>query len=70
MAINYKRDIEIENRLTKVEAGLGSVKKDTSTILTNHLPHINRKLNWLMLIVVTLAAESKFDILSLLRGIF
>ncbi len=63
-----KDRITIENRLTKVEEGLGSVKKDTSTILINHLPHINKKLNWLFLVVIAMAIGGQLDIFPIVRA--
>ena len=65
-----KDRLNIENRITKMEERVAFVQEEVKMILQNHFPHINKKLNWLILIIVTLAAENRFDILSLLKGIF
>ena len=42
----------IQEKITKVDEALIGVQKDVREILTNHLPHMNKKLNWLFLAIV------------------
>jgi hypothetical protein len=61
--------VQLENRLTKVEDGQIALHADVTKILTNHLPHIDMKLKWLIGIVLALAAIHDFNVVTLIRGL-
>lgn len=49
----YNGKITIEHRITKLEESLNNVKESMKQIRTNELPHLKRRMDQLILLVVS-----------------
>ncbi|KKL10961.1 hypothetical protein LCGC14_2550570 [marine sediment metagenome] len=55
-----REKLSIEHRLTKLEVSL-------SEVVRNHLPHIEKKLNWVLAMLVTFLLSTIGTLIALLR---
>lgn len=62
----HRTDIESERRLTRLEAAVDGLREEVEEIRTNHLAHLDRKLNWLIGLIVSAAIVGKVDAKTLM----
>lgn len=70
--------LSIEHRMTKLEEALSNLKLEIQTIKTNHLAHINDKLDkntrriyiLIVLVSINLLLHEQVEILSLFKALF
>ena len=61
------RQLKIENRITTLEDNYEEIKHEISEIRNNHLVHLDRKINWILaLIVVNALLGIQVDIKQLI----
>ena len=61
------RQLKVENRITTLEDNYEEIKHEISEIRNNHLVHLDRKINWILaLIVVNALLGIQVDIKQLI----
>ena len=61
------RQLKIENRITTLEDNYEEIKHEISEIRNNHLVHLDRKINWILgLIVINAILGIQIDIKQLI----
>lgn len=61
------QQLKIENRITTLEDNYEEIKHEISEIRNNHLVHLDRKINWILaLIVVNALLGIQVDIKQLI----
>lgn len=63
-----KDRITIEHRLTAVEGFIQTLSEDVRKIMTNHLPHLDQKINWIigLLVLNAVLGLQRIDIHSVI----